>query len=188
MSNKRYSNVAELARRTSEDPKLVDQLANRLHRRQLVKKLMAMRAAKELSQEQVAAKMNCSQSRISKFEGSDDDDLRLGDLRDYLRAIGLDLQLVIARKQWPATEQIKFHAFQIKERLAQLVKLAREKPELCQGIQGFHVEALCNLMALVADSAEKLPDVTFASESVVDAEEVESGYEESDCDLEPASV
>jgi len=120
----------------------------------LVKKLLAIRAVKGLSQQEVAAYMQCSQSRISKFEQSDDADLRLGDLRGYLNAIGLDIHGIIAPKDWTIADQIKFYACQVMERLAQLRELAEKDQEICKGVHEFHFEALYNFLRGIIDSAK----------------------------------
>ena len=41
----------------------------------------------------MAAKLRCSQSRISKIEDSQDADLSLGDIQAYARIVGLKLKL-----------------------------------------------------------------------------------------------
>ena len=46
-----------------------------------------------LTQSQMAAKLRCSQSRISKIEDSHDADLSLGDIHAYARIVGLKLKL-----------------------------------------------------------------------------------------------
>jgi transcriptional regulator with XRE-family HTH domain len=46
-----------------------------------------------LTQAQMAAKLRCSQSRISKIEDSQDADLSLGDIQAYARIVGLKLKL-----------------------------------------------------------------------------------------------
>jgi transcriptional regulator with XRE-family HTH domain len=130
---------------------------------------MAIRATKGLSQQDIAAKVGCSQSRISKLERSNDEDIRLGDLRDYLKAIDFDHKIIIHKKSWPATEQIKFHACRIRECLLSLVDLATVDPSISDGVQKFHVETLVNLMKVVVDSAEKLPNFSIESPDVVEA-------------------
>jgi predicted XRE-type DNA-binding protein len=72
--------VAEAVRQLSAKTKLIDQL-------------IVARVAAGLTQSQMAAKLRCSQSRISKIEDSQDADLSLGDIQAYARIVGLKLQL-----------------------------------------------------------------------------------------------
>ena len=75
-----YRRVAEAVRQLSTKTRLIDQL-------------IIARAAAGLTQAQMAAKLRCSQSRISKIEDSQDADLSLGDIQAYARIVGLKLQL-----------------------------------------------------------------------------------------------
>ncbi len=75
-----YRRVADAVRQLSIKTKLIDQL-------------IVARVAAGLTQAQMAAKLRCSQSRISKIEDSQDADLSLGDIQAYARIVGLKLQL-----------------------------------------------------------------------------------------------
>jgi predicted XRE-type DNA-binding protein len=75
-----YRRVADAVRQLSAKTKLIDQL-------------ILARVASNLTQAQMAAKLRCSQSRISKIEDSQDADLSLGDIHAYARIVGLKLKL-----------------------------------------------------------------------------------------------
>ncbi len=75
-----YRRVAEAVRGLSARTRLIDQL-------------IVARVAAGLTQAQMADKLRCSQSRISKIEDSQDADLSLGDIHAYARIVGLKLQL-----------------------------------------------------------------------------------------------
>jgi len=75
-----YRRVAEAVRQLSIKTRLIDQL-------------ILARVAAGLTQSQMAAKLRCSQSRISKIEDSEDADLSLGDIQAYARIVGLKLRL-----------------------------------------------------------------------------------------------
>ena len=74
-----YRRVAEAVRQLSAKTRLIDQL-------------IVARVAAGLTQSQMAAKLRCSQSRISKIEDSQDADLSLGDIQAYARTVGLKLR------------------------------------------------------------------------------------------------
>jgi DNA-binding Xre family transcriptional regulator len=103
MAKKRYSSVVEMARELTEDDAFADDLAQRLDRKRVVRTLLALRAAKNLSQKDIADRMGCTRGRISKLESSIDDDLRLGDLEAYTKALGLNVTLVLDRKGFTRT-------------------------------------------------------------------------------------
>jgi ribosome-binding protein aMBF1 (putative translation factor) len=75
-----YRRVADAVRQLSAKTKVIDQL-------------ILARVAAGLTQSQLAVKLRCSQSRISKIEDSQDVDLSLGDIQAYARIVGLKLQL-----------------------------------------------------------------------------------------------
>ncbi len=75
-----YRRVADAVRQLSAKTRLIDEL-------------ILARVAAGLTQAQLAAKLRCSQSRISKIEDSQDADLSLGDIRAYARIVGLKFQL-----------------------------------------------------------------------------------------------
>ena len=75
-----YRRVADAVRQLSTKTKLIDQL-------------ILARVAAGLTQSQMASKLRCSQSCISKIEDSQDADLSLGDIQSYARVVGLKLQL-----------------------------------------------------------------------------------------------
>jgi ribosome-binding protein aMBF1 (putative translation factor) len=77
-----YRRVAEAVRQLSAKTRVVDQL-------------ILARVAAGLTQSQLAAKLRCSQSRISKIEDSQDADLSLGDIHAYARVVGLKLELAL---------------------------------------------------------------------------------------------
>ncbi|MFM7743197.1 MAG: multiprotein-bridging factor 1 family protein [Verrucomicrobiota bacterium] len=75
-----YRRVAEAVRQLSAKTRLIDQL-------------IVARVAAGLTQAQMAARLRCSQSRISKIADSEDADLSLGDIQAYARIVGLKLRL-----------------------------------------------------------------------------------------------
>ena len=75
-----YRRVADAVRQLSAKTKLIDQV-------------ILARVAAGLTQSQMAAKLRCSQSRISKIEDSQDADLSLGDIQAYARIVGLTIKL-----------------------------------------------------------------------------------------------
>lgn len=155
---KQYDSVTELLRDVAPNDEFVAEFEEHIARRTLVKKLLALRAATGLAQKDIAEKMNCSQSRISKLENGVDDDLRLGDLSRYCDAIGFQFGAVISKNHISAVDQIKYHAFCIKGVLDHLVGLAEGDEAMTKGVSSLHVETLINLVKFVANSAAKLPN------------------------------
>jgi transcriptional regulator with XRE-family HTH domain len=127
---KAYTSVAEMVHDLAEDKTFADDFENRLARRQVVKRLFALRCSRGMSQKDVADKFGCTQSRISKLESDDDSDLRLGDLRDYAAALGLEMRIVLSPEGQTAVEEIKYHAQRIEQLLGDLAKKkSKQRPD-----------------------------------------------------------
>ena len=100
MANQKYTSIEEMLRGISEDKQFADDFDRHVGKRRLVKHLFALRSVEGLSQKDIAERIGCSQSRISKLENGTDDDLRLADLAAHLGALDLDLCLVFGQKDW----------------------------------------------------------------------------------------
>jgi predicted XRE-type DNA-binding protein len=95
MTGKTYHSVAELIRDIS-DSEFADAFEARLAERRIIKQLMVQRAAKGLSQKDLAERMHCTQSRISKLESSTDGELSIAEVRLYAAAVGLELSVAFS--------------------------------------------------------------------------------------------
>lgn len=162
-TKRRYKNVSEMARHLNDaaDAKsdsFVPDLERRLSSRNVTKSLMAQRAARGLSQADLASKLGCTQSRISKLEAGVDEDLRLGDLRQYLSAMGMDMTIVVGKHEPLAAEQIKYHWSCLGALLNRLVELAGRDSEIAKGVGRFSTEVAFNIGSQLFEFLRRLPD------------------------------
>lgn len=157
MAKKKLTNVMDLATKLEEEKEFARDLAYHLDNRTLVHKLIAMRAARGLTQEEVAAKMGCTQGRISKLETSDDLDLTFASIVHYAHAIGLRLEITLTGEETTAVDRVKHHAFCIKRLTDQLARLAFADETIARGVSRFFDEAAINLLRMLQDSADKRP-------------------------------
>ncbi len=159
MTDKTHHSVTDLLSDISDDAQFVDDVRETAADRELVKHLIAHRVKADLSQKELAVKLDCTQSRISKLEQSLDAELRLGDLKQYLDALDLRCRVTITPKSVKAVDEVKFHAFRIRELLTRLVKLANEDEEnISNGIAKFAcLEVPINLLKVVSDAVQHLP-------------------------------
>jgi predicted XRE-type DNA-binding protein len=159
MTDKKYDSVAALLSDVSEDPQLVAEVRQTASDRELIKHLIAHRVKADMSQKALASKLKCTQSRISKMEQCNDADLRLGELEEYLGVLDLRCRIMIASKSMKAVDEIKFHAFRIRELLTNLVNLVSEdEAKVSDGIAKFACfEVPLNLLKLVSDAVQHLP-------------------------------
>lgn len=155
MSAKRHKNVVQQVREMA-DPDFANRVERRISQRQIVKHLMALRAAKDISQEDIAKVLGCTQSKVSKLESSNDDDLSLGDFHGYVSALGMEMRIVLVPEEQSSIDEIKYHAFSIKrilDRLAQQSEDYKSKLAFSQCI----METAYNIGRFIRDSAKKVP-------------------------------
>lgn len=69
IQRQQYSSVSEMVRKTTEDAGFADDFDRRLGSRQLVKTLATLRTIAGLTQEQLAEKLGCTQSKVSRLAG-----------------------------------------------------------------------------------------------------------------------
>jgi transcriptional regulator with XRE-family HTH domain len=131
-----YASVSDLVRAVAPDADFLTAVEERLADRRLIKQLLSMRAVKGLSQQDIAEKLNCTQSRISKMESSVDDDLRLGDLRAYAKAVDCSFVAAVLSDEVNPVDQVKDHVFAIKRHLDDLALLTQSDEELFKRLAG----------------------------------------------------
>ena len=113
----------------SDSRKFKERVEKEVKNRQLVKFLIMLRCKESLTQAQIAKKIGCTQSRISKIEGSEDSELSIGDLVDYAKALDLKLEIGYRKPSAKIVDLIKYHALRISAYLNQLVDMAKDKQD-----------------------------------------------------------
>ncbi|MCH7725758.1 MAG: helix-turn-helix transcriptional regulator [Planctomycetes bacterium] len=157
--NKRYNKVSDMMTDVlgDEDPGFVEELKTQIQRRKLVRGLSSLRNMKGISQKEVADAAGCAQSRISKMENGCDEQVRLGDIEAYAKALGCEVEVVLRSNDFTIVEEVKYLAFRIERCFNKLVTLVKSDEDVAQGVAEFHVEALLNLAHLVLKSQKRLP-------------------------------
>jgi len=188
MTDRRYLTVADMLRGMGVESDIIKSVEEAAESRKVISDLMARRAAKGLTQGDIASAIGCSQSRISKFESSDDADIRVGDFADYARALECDFLACAVPKAMTAADKVKLHARSIHKHLNDMLGLANEDPQIAAGVSQFMAEAFLNLTAIVGQSIRRLPrkpDGTPYCEIELDVDFVDAAEHdapESDCE------
>jgi transcriptional regulator with XRE-family HTH domain len=157
--HKQYNDVSQMVRDTALSPEFADEFEKLLADRRLIKKLLIMRASQALSQQDIAKKLKCTQSRVSKLENSIDSDLRLGDILSYSKAAGFRAQITFFKENLTLAEEAKYHFFRTAELMQRLAVLAQVSPDIANGIARFFNEVGYNFMMMILEKADSLPEV-----------------------------
>lgn len=189
--NKRYDSIRDMVRDVS-DSSFASEFEEAARKRQIITRLMALRSARGMTQQDVAEKMDCTQSRVSKLEAGNDLDLRLGDFANYANSLKLDIELHLVKHGERSMDRIKRHAFAIQRELTRMTELAHKDKDIADGVCDAHLETLVNLVRIIVDSAKKLPESSAERHSVLqfhfDEDEEEECDDGAHCGNEPYSM
>ncbi|MCE9612369.1 MAG: helix-turn-helix transcriptional regulator [Chthoniobacter sp.] len=155
-TGRRYGSVADLMRGEGVSRE-VQQIVTELEvETRVTKQLTHMRMSAGLTQEQLAEKMNCTQSCISKWESGRDEDLDIKTIRGYSQATGQRIGFLIG-KPLHHVEAINLHLAALQKRLLALAALARENGELQDDINSFFGKSCFNIMQILAKCQQEMP-------------------------------
>lgn len=146
---------------TRDNPSLERAVQDKLNRTRLVRCLIEMRASAGLSQAEVAKRMNCSQSRISKIEHGFDDDISINELDAYTKAVGFWFEISFSDVKKNAAGLIKYHILRANALLKRIIQLADNDKKILAGANDFSMEMLINFCRLLDDATQKIPDSHF---------------------------
>ena len=153
---KRYSKVSELVEATAS-PEFARAFEEHVAARQIVQKLQLMRVHHGLSQADMAERLGCTQSRISKLESGTDAALSISDILGYASATGYSIQLVFLKEETKMVDEVKYHFFETKELMERLSKLANVDEDVAKGIASFFGEACLNFVTMLLEKVKALP-------------------------------
>jgi transcriptional regulator with XRE-family HTH domain len=155
MDGKTYKSVEDMVRGVLGD-KDGDKFEKEQAARELANNLSAIRCLKNLSQAELAKKIGCSQSAISKIEHSKDAMISIGELQMYAQALELQVIISFENQGECAVNKIKYHAAEIRKQLDILSHAAGKDVKIFEGVAKFFNEAMLNVLAIFAESAKKL--------------------------------
>lgn len=150
-----------------DDETIVRDVEARMSQTKFVAMLTEARARKGMTQKDVAQRIGTSVSKVSRFEASDDDDLRIGDAKDYLNALDIEASIAFFDKSMPTTNQIKHYIFEIEKLLTHLTTIAKtcdDDRSIVDGISRFRGEVLYNFLIKYVMSGKDFPKLQTADD------------------------
>ena len=117
--------------------------------------LSDLRCSQKLTQEELAERAGCTQSKISRIENSSNDRLKLDDLTMYARAFNMQVSIDFTRESSSAgaTERL---ARQIRNGLVDVVEKARHEGVADEGAKKTYEAFLFEMLDLFLDNLEGL--------------------------------
>lgn len=155
MMGRKYKSVLQMINSLSSDEAFKVSATKAIKAKSIGKFLFLLRCEHKLTQKEIALKMGCTQSRVSKIESSFNENLTVKDLLDYGKALNLNLEIGYRHAAARIVDLIKYHAFKIKTYLEQLRILAKEDEAFKKRVADFHIEALFNVCKIIAESLSK---------------------------------
>ncbi len=146
----------------------------------VISHLISMRIERDITQEEVATKMKCDPSKISRLESGTDLGLKWVDVARYASALGYQTRLTFEDPTLPSAERIKQCVFQIAEDLERLTRLVASDTtdkEMTAKIRQFSGEVLVNFLLRYKDHADRLRSVIK-----VDAQPPKGPEGDTDCE------
>ncbi len=154
--------MAKLAAELADNPEIESRVDQLIDKSQVIRILTEGRLARKMTQHDVAQRMGCNQSKVSRIEDGYDDDLTFGDMKRYLNAVDLEFTMMFHDSSAPIQERTKQLVFAIHENLEQLAEIARSQDgndQAVEKINAFCGEVLMNFIVRYAQSFGKIQQV-----------------------------
>ena len=151
--------AADIAADLAGDKHIKDLVEKEVNQSKLVMTISRIRIEKGVSQKELAQKMGCTQSKISKIESGPDERINWGDLVEYLDALGVEMSILLDEPSLPAALRIKQHVLATKHLLDELAEIAKDVDDdndIVSKIHEFYGEVLFNFLLKYEESVQKL--------------------------------
>ena len=94
---KQYDSVSDLVHDISDDTAFSDAVDQEIDEQRMATMLFLMRNREGLTQAELAMRMGCTQSRISKLERAPLSSISMQDLMDVSTALGIDVNIIFQK-------------------------------------------------------------------------------------------
>lgn len=124
----------------------VNAIANKT---KLITDLLIARMKADITQIEMAERLGWAPSKVSRFENKQDVDIKIGELVEYSKALGIGLGVHIESPETNSATIVSNCVTQINHSLTKLTELAKEyndDPAIVQGIALFQANVLLQLM------------------------------------------
>ena len=149
----RYASVLEMVRDTVPDETFHDELEGRLAECSVSRAMSTLRCSQKITQEELAERAGCTQSKISRIENSSNDRLKLNDLAIYARAFNMQVSIDFAQESSTA-DAIGRLARQITSGLDEVAERVKQEGAADEGAKKPYETFLFDMLDLFMDNLE----------------------------------
>jgi transcriptional regulator with XRE-family HTH domain len=96
---KNLTTISDLMNEMGVEKKIAKETTEHIKNHSISQNLTILRAKADLSQSEMAKKMNTSQSFISKLESASNDQIKVDDMCSYLATLGYETTIAISKPQ-----------------------------------------------------------------------------------------
>lgn len=180
---KNLTTISDLMNEMGVEKKIAKETTEHIKNHSISQNLTILRAKADLSQSEMAKKMNTSQSFISKLESASNDQIKVDDMCSYLATLGYETTITISKPQNIA-QKIKGTYSQLINLVKELQKYAVDDDCILEGIASFETEAAHNMLnlasMLIESSSAKLEKIHPADEPKIVLDNISISRKEKD--------
>lgn len=145
---KRANTIQDLLRQTfdGKDSDFAKTTEAYIEKRRLGKILAIMREHASMSQKDVALKCGWTQSKVSKLESQIDDDFGIKEMRSYLQAVGMSMEVMFMPHSATIADRVRFYFLRMFDSLKKISSLAKGDQKIQDGVNSFMMEATSNIL------------------------------------------
>lgn len=105
---KKFKSVEDMITELSGGDRFKESAINEIENKSIAKFLFTLRCRHNLTQKQLADKIGCTQSRVSKIESAYNNEITIKDLSDYGEALNLQLGIGYRNKDVKIADEVKY--------------------------------------------------------------------------------
>lgn len=156
LTGRNFTSVSDLVHSTT-DVEFSEQFDQYQADRRLINCLTVIRCTNEVSQSELADRMECAQSKVSKMESSVDIDLNFGDIVNYAKSLKQSIHITFSPSLNNGADHIRFHIECVKHELKKLVSVSSSDQDIANGVEAFAIERVQDFVESVSKILDRLP-------------------------------
>lgn len=178
MTKRTMKTAVDFLRDAAGDSETARKLEEQLDRSVLTRKLSAMRAARKVSQKQIADLLGVNQSAVSKIEHDDDDSVTVAHIKAYAQALGFHVEIQFVPRSFTLVDRVKMFILRAAQAIQEMGRSGTGDRTISDGVRKFYGETVFNVGCIVGGLSKKqLPQASPGDKSELTLVEAEESFE-----------